>query len=374
MKITKIELFALHLPYSGGSYELSGGRVYTGFDSVMVCLTADDGLEGWGESTPFGPNYIAAHARGARAGIEEIAPHLIGRDPRDTDRIADAVDDALTGHNHAKSAIDLACWDLFGKSVGLPVYKLLGGGTGQILPVISSIYAGLPEDMRARVAEHRKMGYMGHSVKVGALDSEGGPQLDAERIAAALADRQPGEYFIVDANGGLIPETALRMLRALPDGLDFVLEAPCATWRETLSLRQRCNVPIILDELAQDDGDIAKLVALDAADGIGLKISKAGGLTHARRHRDICRAAGLSVSVQDTVGSTLSAASIFHMGATVPERLLRCVLDPRDMVTRQTGAFDAPIKNGGVLPPDAPGLGVTINRDLLGAPVALWQA
>ncbi len=373
MKTRKIELFELHLPYAGGSYELSGGRIYTGFDSVIVCITADDGTEGWGESTPFGPNYIAAHARGARAGVEEIAPYLIGRDPRDVDRINDAMDEALLGHNHAKSVLDLACWDLFGKSVGLPVYKLLGGATGHRLPAISSIYAGTPEDMRARVAEHRAMGYMGHSVKVGAMDSEGGPALDAERIAASLADRQPGEYFIVDANGGLIPETALRMLRALPNGLDFVLEAPCATWSETLSLRQRCDVPIILDELAQEDGDIAKLVALDVADGIGLKISKAGGLTHARRHRDICRAAGLTISVQDTVGSTLSAASIFHMGATVPERLLRCVLDPRDMVTIQTGAFDAPIENGGVLPPDAPGLGVTMNRDLLGQAVAIWE-
>ena len=373
MKIRKIELFELHLPYAGGSYELSGGRIYTGFDSVIVCITADDGTEGWGESTPFGPNYIAAHARGARAGVEEIAPYLSGRDPRDVDRINDAMDEALLGHNHAKSALDLACWDLFGKSVGLPVYKLLGGATGNRLPAISSVYAGTPEDMRARVAEHRAMGYMGHSVKVGAMDAEGGPALDAERIAASLADRQPGEYFIVDANGGLIPETALRMLRALPNGLDFVLEAPCATWRETLSLRQRCDVPIILDELAQEDGDSAKLVALDVADGIGLKIAKAGGLTHARRHRDICRAAGLTISVQDTVGSTLSAASIFHMGATVPERLLRCVLDPRDMVTIQTGAFDAPIENGGVLPPDAPGLGVTMNRDLLGQAVAIWE-
>ena len=121
------------------------------------------------------------------------------------------MDEGLTGHSHAKSAMDLAIWDLFGKSVDWPVYTLLGGGTGRRLPVISSICAGSPEDMRARVSEHRKMGYLGHSLKVGALDSEGGQALDSERIAASLADRQPGEYFIVDANGGLIPETALRM-------------------------------------------------------------------------------------------------------------------------------------------------------------------
>ncbi len=372
MKIAKIDLFQIDLPYAGGSYELSGGRIYTSFDASIVRITTDSGVEGWGESTPFGPNYIAAHALGARAGITASAPHLLGRDPRQMDRINDAMDEALTGHNHAKAALDAACWDVFGKSVGMPVCELLGGSTGQRLPTISSIYAGTPEDMRARVAAHRDKGYMGHSVKIGASNAEGGPALDAERIAASLADRQPGEYFIVDANGGLIPETALRMLRLLPAGLDFVLEAPCATWRETLSLRQRCDVPIIIDELAQQDEDITQIIAQNIADGIGLKITKAGGLTHARRQRDICRAAGLTMSVQDTVGSAIAFAAIVHMGATVPTRLLRCILDTRDMVSLETATFDAPVKDGGVLPPAAPGLGLTVNTDVLGNPVASW--
>ena len=374
MKINKIDLFQVDLPYAGGSYELSGGRIYTSFDASIVRVTTDTGIEGWGESTPFGPNYIAAHALGARAGIAEIAPHLIGWDPRQVDRINDAMDEALTGHNHAKAAIDVACWDVFGKSVTMPVCELLGGATGQRLPTISSIYAGPPEDMRARVADHRAKGYMGHSVKIGASEAEGGPALDAERIAASLADRQPGEYFIVDANGGLIPETALRMLRLLPVGLDFVLEAPCATWRETISLRQRCNVPIIIDELAQQDADIAMIVGQDIADGIGLKITKAGGLTHARRQRDICRTAGLTMSVQDTVGSAIAFAAIVHMGATVPTRLLRCILDTRDMIATKTASFDAPVEQGGVLPPQAPGLGINVNTDILGDPVATWGA
>ncbi len=374
MKIRTIEMFQVDLPYAHGFYELSGGRTYTSFDGTFVCITADDGTEGWGESTPFGPNYIAAHGLGTRAGITEIAPHLIGRDPREVDRINDAMDQVLTGHNHAKAAIDAACWDLFGKSVGLPVYTLLGGATGQRLPTISSIYAGSPEDMRARVAAHRAKGYRGHSVKIGASEAEGGPALDAERIAASLADRQPGEYFIVDANGGLVPETALRMLRVLPAGLDFVLEAPCATWRETMSLRARTDVPIILDELSQLDEDVAHIVASDVANGIGLKITKAGGLTHARRQRDICRAAGLTMSVQDTTGSTLAFAAIVHMGATVPTALLRCVLDTRDIIEHQIGTFHAPVQDGGVMPPDAPGLGVTVNRDLLGQTVATWES
>ena len=283
------------------------------------------------------------------------------------------MDETLVGHNHAKAALDVACWDLFGKSVGMPVCELLGGSTGSRMPVISSIHAGDPEDMRARVASHRARGYLGHSIKIGANEGEGGPSLDAERITASLADRQPGEYFLVDANGGLTPESALRLLGLLPDGLDFVLEAPCATWRETLSLRQRCSVPIILDELVQQDEDIARLIALDAADGIGLKVTKAGGLTHGRRHRDICLAAGLTVSVQDTVGSTIAFAAIAHLGQTVPERMLRCILDCRDMVTLKTARFDAPVENGGVLVPDAPGLGIEVDRDVFSNPVAKWE-
>lgn len=373
MKINRIETYQIDLPYTGGTYALSSGREYTGFDATVVRVVTDNGLDGWGESTPFGSTYIAAHALGVRAGIAEIAPHLIGADPRNIERIYDTMDAALVGHAHAKAAIDIACWDVFGKSAGLPVYTLLGGSTGQRMPTISSIYAGTPDDMRARVADHRARGYRGHSIKVGALDAQGGPALDAERITAALADRQNGEYFLVDANGGLTVENALRMLALLPNGLDFTLEAPCATWRETLSLRARCNRPIVLDELVQYDADVAQLIATDAADGIGLKISKAGGLTPARRQRDMCRAAGLTMSVQDTVGSTIAFAGIAHLAQTVPARNLRCILDCRDMVTVQTAQFDAPVVDGGVIAPDAAGLGLTVDRAQLGDPVAVYQ-
>lgn len=368
MKITQIDVFQADLSYAGGTYRLSGGREYSSFDATFIRITTDTGLEGWGESTPFGATYIAAHARGVRAGIAEIAPHLLGRDPRHVDRINDAMDEALVGHLHAKTPLDVACWDVFGKAVGMPVCDLLGGRTSVKLPIISSIYAGEPEEMRQRVQQHRELGYRGHSVKVG-----DDPALDAARIEAALADRRAGEFFLVDANGGMTVESALRLLRLLPRGLDFVLEAPCATWRECVSLRRRTNVPIIWDELAQDDASLMQLVAEDAAEGIGLKISKNGGLTRGRRQRDICIAAGYTMSVQETTGSDIAFAAIVHLGQTVPRKLLRCILECRGMVALQTADGHFPITDGTVTAPTAPGLGITPRLDVLGEPVATYR-
>ncbi|MDL5159805.1 mandelate racemase/muconate lactonizing enzyme family protein [Actinomycetospora termitidis] len=372
MRIARIELYAVDLPYAGGTYRLSGGRTYTSFEAAIVRIVCDDGTEGWGESTPFGSTYIAAHPAGTRAGIAVLAPALLGADPRRVERVWDTMERTLVGHHDARTALDVACWDAFGRSVGLPVSALLGGSTDVPMPVISSIHAGDPEEMRARVADHRARGYRAHSIKIGALDVEGGPALDAERITASLADRERGEYFVVDANGGLTPETALRLLRLLPPRLDFVLEAPCATWRETRSLRPRCPYPIVVDELGQTDGDIALAAGEDLADGIGLKVSKAGGLTPGRRHRDVARSAGLTISVQDTVGSSLAYAAILHLGATVPPRLLRGVLNCEDMVTVHVAGLDVRVTADGVLPGDTPGLGATVDREVLGAPVQVW--
>ncbi|MGP6176218.1 mandelate racemase/muconate lactonizing enzyme family protein [Microbacterium sp. A196] len=368
LRIAAIEVFQLDLPYSGGVYRLSGGREYRSFDATFVRITTDGGIEGWGESTPFGANYVAAHAGGVRSGIAEIAPHLIGSDPRRVDRINDTMDAALLGHEHAKTALDVACWDLFGKSVGLPVCELLGGRTDQRMPLISSIPMGSPEQMRSQVEKYRSMGYRAHSLKIG-----GDPREDAERLIAALAEQRAGEYFIVDANGGMTVETASRMLRLLPDGLDFVLEAPCATWRECVSLRRRTTVPIIMDELATSDASIAQLVADDAAEGFGIKITKNGGLTRSRRQRDIGTAAGLTSAIWDSAGSDVAFAAILHLGQSFNPRYLRGVWDIREMSDLRTadGPFD--VADGWAVAPDRPGLGVTPRLDVLGDPVATYS-
>lgn len=251
--------------------------------------------------------------------------------------------------------------------ITFPVCELLGGRTDVRMPVISSIPVDEPDSMRRNVAEHRGRGFKRHSVKTGRK-----PSTDAARIAASWTDERPGEFFIVDANGRLTVGTALRMLRLLPSGLDFVLEAPCPTWRECVFLRRRTDIPIIFDGLATNDASIVQIIADDAAEGIGLKISKNGGLTRGRRQRDICLALGYTVSVQETTGSDIAFAAIVHLGQTVPERNSRCLLESRDMVALKTADGPFEVHDGCVTAPNTPRLGIVPRLDVLGEPVACY--
>src|SRR6188768_1915859 len=127
MKITRIAAFQVALPLHEGSYQWSGGKSVAVFDSTLVRVETDTGLAGYGEVCPLGPAYLPAYADGVRAGLRELAPHLLGLDPRDLGVLNVRMDAALKGHPYVKSGIDIACWDLLGKATGLPVCTLLGG-------------------------------------------------------------------------------------------------------------------------------------------------------------------------------------------------------------------------------------------------------
>src|ERR1700684_3770357 len=81
MRITKIEAYRVELPLHEGSYKWSGGNTVAVFDSTVVAVSTDAGITGYGEVCPLGSAYLAAYANGARTGIAELAPSLIGLDP-----------------------------------------------------------------------------------------------------------------------------------------------------------------------------------------------------------------------------------------------------------------------------------------------------
>jgi L-alanine-DL-glutamate epimerase-like enolase superfamily enzyme len=107
MKINQISLYALELPLKE-PYLLSRGRLFERFDSTFVKIDTDEGITGWGEVCPWGASYLPAFTGGVRAAIAEMAPHLLGQDPRQPEAVYRLMDRALAGHAYAKAGIDFA--------------------------------------------------------------------------------------------------------------------------------------------------------------------------------------------------------------------------------------------------------------------------
>ena len=119
MKIARIDVHQVTLPLEK-PYRLSGGRLlFEALDSTIVRVHTDEGIDGWGEGCPWGATYLPAFGRGVRAGLAEIAPQLLGRDPRRSDVVDAIMDTALPGHPYVKSALDMACWDILGDAVAV---------------------------------------------------------------------------------------------------------------------------------------------------------------------------------------------------------------------------------------------------------------
>ena len=100
MKITAIRAYQVDLPLHEGSYKWSGGNAVSVFDSTIVAVETDTGITGYGEVCPLGPAYLPAYAAGARAGIAELAPHLIGLDPRELGPLNKRMDQSMRGRGH----------------------------------------------------------------------------------------------------------------------------------------------------------------------------------------------------------------------------------------------------------------------------------
>ena len=125
--IDRIEVFGYDLTYAHGDYVMSSGRVVNVLPSTVVRISTRGGIDGYGEACPLGQTYLPAFGEGARAALRELAPALIGVDAANLAAVGAAMDATLRGHEYAKSAIDVACWDVLGKAVGQPVATLLGG-------------------------------------------------------------------------------------------------------------------------------------------------------------------------------------------------------------------------------------------------------
>ena len=314
MKITRIRVYQVDLPLHEGSYRWSGGKSVDVFDSTVVALDTDQGITGWGECCPLGPSYLPSYAAGVRAGLHEIAPRLLGENPSLVDVLRRKMDLWLKGHPYVKSAVDMACWDLLGKSCGQPLSTLLGGIEGESVRLYRAISQQSPDEMASHVESYRKEGYRCFQLKVG-----GDADVDIERIRAVADVLDSGDILIADANTGWLPHEALRVVRAVRD-LDVYIEQPCESYAECLEVRHHTALPMILDESMDSLAAVHRACTDRAMDVVNIKISKLGGIGAARQARDLLCSQGIALTIEDTWGGDIVTAAIAHLAHSTPER------------------------------------------------------
>ena len=360
MKITRILAYRVELPLHEGSYKWSGGKSISVFDSTVVAVETDEGVTGYGEVCPLGPFYLPAYASGARTGIAELGPQLLGADPRQLAHLNRLMDAALQGHPYVKSALDMACWDILGKVTGQPVCVLLGGRYGDDFVLYRAISQESPDSMARSVAGYHAQGYRRFQLKVG-----GDPMIDVDRIRAVAAVLQPGDRLIADANTGWLTHDALRVVRAVRD-IDVYIEQPCRTYDECLTVRRHCDHPFVLDEVIDSIDPLLRGHSDRAMDVVNIKINKFGGLTRARQARDLCVSLGIAMTIEDSWGSDITTAAIAHLAHSTPSEYLFTSTDFNSYVTVST-AQGAPERiDGRMSAPVAPGLGIEPRMDVLG--------
>ncbi|MEM7145217.1 MAG: cis-3-hydroxy-L-proline dehydratase [Verrucomicrobiota bacterium] len=368
MKITKITAYQVDLPIHEGTYKWSGGKSVTTFDSTVVAVETDAGITGHGEVCPLGPAYLPAYGSGARAGLAELTPHLLGEDPTQLGKLNHTMDAALKGHPYAKTAIDIACWDILGQHAGLPVCELLGGRYGDSYVLYRAISQIEPQAMAENVAEYRAEGYRRFQLKVG-----GDPNEDIDRIHAVAAVLEPCDKLVADANTGWLKHEAMRVVRAVRD-VDVYIEQPCLSYEDCLSIRRHTDLPFILDEVIDGVPPLLKAHADLAMDAVNIKISKLGGLTKARQARDLCLSLGIAMTLEDSWGSDIVTAAISHLAHSTPPEFLFSSTDFNSYVTKSIADGAPQRDNGRLAAPTKPGLGITPKLDVLGDPFFAIQA
>ncbi|MBT8078178.1 MAG: mandelate racemase/muconate lactonizing enzyme family protein [Gammaproteobacteria bacterium] len=362
MKITSVTVYRVPLT-ARETYYMSDGKTCATVDTAVVRVSTDAGITGWGEVCPI-PHYLPAFARGVAPVIAELEPVLIAADPRGAEALIAACDAYLMDHRYAKSALDIAFWDITAKAADMPLYRLLGGKRADSVPTYHSITCTDPERM-AEIAKAAKAdGITQFQVKVGA-DADWA--MDVARIRAVREAVGGGYVVYADWNSGATVYDAIRVGHAVR-GLDIMLEQPCETLDAIADVRRNTNLPMKIDEAAHDIESLLRAQELGCMDVVALKLSKFGGLSALRRARDLCTHFGTMMVIEDTWGSDIATAAAVHLGVTVNPKLLLNVCDLSGYVTPHL-ADDGPSRmNGRLAVGDAPGLGITVEEDRLGEP------
>ena len=310
----------------------------------------DEGMEGWGEASPF--SIAQGKKKTTEQLIEEfrqIAPSLQHYNPLEREKITSLLTQGQVSSSLC-AAIDMALYDWLGKKAGLPLWQLWGLDCNSIVPISVTVGINSPEGARQRVKDwQQEMEAQVIKVKLG------NPQgTEADRaMLLAVKEAAPTAKLMVDANGGWNLADAMTMSEWLAQqGVEYI-EQPLPVGEEDklATLSDRSPLPIFVDESCFTSKDILKLANCVA--GVNLKIMKAGGLTEVKRAIEIARTCGLKIMFGCYSDSILANTAMAHLAPLADYLDLDSHLNLIDDPFR-----GATLQKGRLLPNNQPGLGV----------------
>lgn len=375
MKIGRVTARWLHCPIPADRRHVSDFGRIDSFDTTLVEIETDDGRRGWGEAK------AAVGSAGACASIvtsveRELGPALVGRDPRRINALAELLYNG-TRDGHARragrtmpilgrrgltisaiSGIDMALWDLLGRSLDVPVLQLWGGARHDEIPAYASggwaDAASIGDQLRGYVDQ----GFGGVKMRVGVMDGTVGASV--ERVEAARAGLGPATDLMVDAHGTFSPSDAIAFARAVEPCRVRWFEEPVSADDRTGAARVRAatHIPIAAGESEFTRFDFAELIDRAAVDVLQPDLAICGGPTEGRRIAALAETHQLELAPH-CWGSALSfAAGVSLAFASPSARVIEYSLGANPFLHELVEQAPTPV-DGVVAPPTAPGFGVT---------------
>lgn len=364
MKITSIETIPVRVPICKEFQIQASLGAHTESPFVILQVHTDEGITGLGEvsCTPIWSGEDAVTASYIIHSFLE--PALKGEDPRDIERLTIKMRRSVANHPFTKSGVEIALWDILGKSVGLPVYRLLGGAVRERVPIKMSVSGTTPD----RAAELARFAL---SKELTALKVKTGiePQADLARVRAVRAAVGPDFRVGVDANGGWSPRVAIQTIRQLATESNiFFAEQPVAPldMQWLVDVRRNVPVPVMADESCYTLQDAMALARSGAADILSVYVGKGGGIGPARKMAGLAEAAGLTCTVGSNLELGVASAAMTHLATSCigigaeefPCDILGPIAYEHDLLAQPLD-----VRQGSVKAPELPGLGVSLDME-----------
>jgi L-alanine-DL-glutamate epimerase-like enolase superfamily enzyme len=378
MKISGVEAFPLHPKVVKEAWVEDEYVWPSRMPSFLVKVSAEDGSYGVGEISSQ-VWYLAETAEHLEACLALYAGALKGLDAENLALAHRAMEAAVAGgmpgSRGARSAVDMALYDLIGKRRGMPVHALLGGAYRTRFQMLTNLYHKTPEAMAKAAKAFVADGFKGLKIKVGDVLlakgwSRDNLRIELDKLAAALA-AVPGDVFIdADANQGwLSAKWTVDALDAFREYGNLSIEQPLAyaDLDGAAFVTRHAKTPVILDESVFSPEAMLQLARMRACDRIVLKLNRVGGFFPAMQIIAICEAAGIGVSVDTNPYTLLGDTACCHVAAAIRTPY---PVDCEGHVSFLDMGADNPFSGGITIErgiaslPDAPGLGVSVD----------WQA